>query len=57
MCCEGLLSITALSWSLGDLTTRIAKMAKTDVRILFNFTAAIGSNLEVVPSDYTSFLT
>jgi hypothetical protein len=41
---EGLLTTTALFWPLGDLTTRIAKMAKTDVRILFNFAAAIGSN-------------
>jgi hypothetical protein len=37
------LLITALLECLGDLTTRIAKMAKTGVRILFNFTAAIGS--------------
>jgi hypothetical protein len=34
---------TAILGSLGDLTTRIAKIAKTDVRISTNFTAAIGS--------------
>ena len=30
-------------------------MAKPGVRILFKYTAAIGSNLDV-PSNYTSFL-